>query len=65
MANVLTHLSTKDFGIKIMSLLPNCVGKQLLVALNDQGQFIIVYQGLTKYISTKYDGSQLLQKLRY
>jgi hypothetical protein len=65
-ANILTHLSHEDFGINTTSLLPdyiNCIGQQLLQALNDPGQLGIIYQGLTKYISAKYGGSLHLPKL--
>jgi hypothetical protein len=50
------------------SILPDyihCIGKQLLNALNDQGQLGQIYQGLTKYISAKYGGSHHLPRLKY
>ena len=42
-----------------------CKGKQLIQALNHQGQLGKVYQGLTKYIVTKYGSSCNLAKLTY
>lgn len=66
--NILTHLSNEDFGINTTSILPeyiHCIGKQLLNALNDQGQLGQIYQGLTKYITAKYGGSYHLPCLNY
>lgn len=67
-ANILTHLDIKDLGINTTSILPNyltCISKQLAQALNEPWQLRKVYQGLTKYIATKYDGSLNLPKLKY
>ena len=66
--NALTHLSHEDFGMNTTSILPNyihCIGKQLLNALNDQGQLGQIYQGLTNYIIAKYGGSYHLPRLKY
>ena len=66
--NILTHLSNQDFGKNTTSILPdyiNCIDKQLLNALNDQGQLGQIYQGLTKYITSKYGGSHHLPHLKY
>ena len=66
-ANILTHLPHDNFGINVSSLLPdyiNCIGQQLIQALNDPGQLGRIYQGLTKYITSKYGGSLHLPKLK-
>ena len=68
MKSSIAWIPNEDFGINTTSLLPNyinCVGKQLLNALNDQGQLSQIYQGLTKYITTKYGGSYHLPRLKY
>lgn len=67
-ANILTHLPNDNFGINTTFLLPdyvNCIGQQLIQALNDQGQLGILFQRFTKYITTNYGGSLHLPKLKY
>ena len=65
--NILTQLPHENFGINVTSLLPeyiHCYGQQLIQALNDPSQLGNIYQGLAKYISTKYRGSLHLLKLK-
>lgn len=63
--NVLTHLTTDDYGINTTFFVPNhtCIGKKLTQALHDQGQLGKIYQRLAKYMVTKDEGSLNLPKL--
>ena len=57
----------RRFGINITSLLSdyiNCMGQQLIQALNDLEQLGTIYQGLAKYISAKYRGSLHLSEIK-
>ena len=69
MTNILTHLPHKGFGIKPTSLLFTRLhkldSKQLLHALNDQGQLGQIYQGITKHIIANFGRSLHLLHLKY
>lgn len=67
-ADIPTHLSHKDFGINIRSLLLlyiHCIGQQLIQTLINQGQLSIICQVLAQHLCTKYGGSQHLPKLQH
>ena len=66
MSNAVTQLPYNMFGTEVFSLKNvyiNCIGEQLINALNDQGRLGKIYHGLTTHILAKHGGSLNLPRI--